>query len=135
MTGSESNQTVREQMVREIEERKELRQAVSDYKGCLDGLKQENAELKKSLDRELANVSKLEEQLVEFEDLRMQLSEDVRLIEEEHNALISSPTALAANLAGLGFKGTIVREQPLYNTLVTDDGTVGTYTETIKIGQ
>ncbi len=64
----------------------------------------------------------------------MQLNEGIQAIAEEHNDLVSSPTALASNLAGLGFKGTIVREQPLYNTLVTDQGTVGTYTETIKIG-
>ncbi len=86
----------------------------------------------------LAEINKLKSKLLEYEEenknLHKQLNEGIQAIAQEHNALVSSPTALASNLAGLGFKGTIVREQPLYNTLVTDHDTVGTYTETIKIG-
>lgn len=74
-------------------------------------------------------IQELEE---ENKKLRMQLSEDVWAITKEHNDLISSPTILAANLAGLGFKGTLVREQLVCNTAVSDNA-VGTYTETLKI--
>lgn len=84
-----------------------------------------------------AELEKKNKYIQELEEknkkLRMQLSEDVRAIAKEHNDLISSPTVLAANLAGLGFKGILTREQPLINTNISEDEKVGVYTETLTI--
>lgn len=114
-----------------------LEDTISNYKGCLNELKKENKELKENLDNEIANIKTLGIELKDCETankkLRKQISEDTRSIEKEHNDMCSRPTVLAAKLAELGFKGTLVREQPFYNTTVTD-GVVGTYTETLKFG-
>lgn len=53
--------------------------------------------------------------------------------QDEHSDIVSRPTALAAHLAALGFKGTLIREQPFFNTNVSMDKRVGLYTETLKV--
>ena len=89
-------------------------------------------------------VEQLEKEKEELEDklrsceeanksLRKQISEDSSALEEEHDAIINRPIALAAHLASLGFKGTLTREQPFFNTNVFMDKRAGLYTETLKV--
>lgn len=65
--------------------------------------------------------------------LRKQISEDARTLEGEHNDMFNRPTVLASHLAALGFKGTLIREQPFFNSNVSMDKRVGLYTETLKV--
>lgn len=67
------------------------------------------------------------------EFLQEQISENNRTLEEEHNDMFNCPTVLAARLAGLGFKGTLTREQPFFNSNVYADMRVGLYTEILKV--
>lgn len=53
--------------------------------------------------------------------------------QDEHSDIVSRPTVLAAHLAGLGFKGTLTREQPFFNSNISMDKRVGLYTETLKV--
>jgi hypothetical protein len=56
----------------------------------------------------------------------------IESIKEEHTETVSRPTTLAALLAGLGFKGTLIREQPFFNSNVSDKP-VGSFQEILKI--
>lgn len=56
----------------------------------------------------------------------------IESIKEEHTETVSRPTTLAALLAGLGFKGTLIREQPFFNSNVSDKP-VGSFQEVLKI--
>jgi hypothetical protein len=82
-------------------------------------------------------LKELEDKLQSCEEanksLRKQISEDTRVLEEEYNDIVNRPTVLAAHLAALGFKGTLIREQPFFNSNVSMDKRVGLYTETLKV--
>ena len=57
---------------------------------------------------------------------------EVESIKEEHTETVSRPTILASLLAELGFKGTLVREQPFFNSNVSDKP-IGNFQEILKI--
>ena len=103
---------------------------------CLDFAYNKGIEAGKNIakNKELKELkNKLESCEEANKSLRKQISEDTRALEEEHNDMFNRPTVLAAHLAGLGFKGTLIREQPFFNSNVSMDKRVGLYTETLKV--
>ena len=83
-----------------------------------------------------AKIKELEDKLRSCEEanksLRKQISEDNRALEKEHDDMFNRPTVLASHLARLGFKGTLTREQPFFNSNVSDKP-VGSFQEILKI--
>lgn len=75
------------------------------------------------------SLEKLKKEKEEIEN-KLQNCEKVNKAFREQ---INSPTALAAYFTAIGFKGTLIREQPFFNTNVSMDKRVGLYTETLKI--
>ena len=111
-------------------ERDELSAGLTEYVDA-------HAEKRRKIEQLEKEKEELEDKLQSCEEanksLRKQISEDSRALEEEHDAIINRPIALAAHLASLGFKGTLTREQPFFNTNISMDKRAGLYTETLKV--
>ena len=100
-----------------------------ELRGKAESLQKECDQLSESLTEYVDKCAALKR---ENESLRKQISTKVEAIKEEHTETVSRPTILASLLAGLGFKGTLVREQPFFNSNVSDKP-VGSFQEILKI--